>query len=1132
MRVTVSTLAVSAGIAACILTAAPAENSDISALVEQMPPTNVEATQKIFQQVLDSGPEGIAEICGMLRPPEEGNDVGARYALSGLAFYLAGAGQESQRTAFGAVLLETVAETENREIRAFLLRQLQKCAGPECVVPLGPYLADPDLAEPACQVLSGISAPGVSKALLCALRGAKGEHAATLIQALADHRAENAVPVLVDLAASQDADVRRTALYALANIGVRQRRLWFDDYSAGQVLRDACGVEDAFEKAMATSWYLLYARRLAEAGAEDRSAAVCREVLCMGRKQGAANVQSAALQTLADNIGDGAVPELVQAATNANRQVSVAALETMLRMRSDKAEAALAGILRNGPSHVRIALLETLDSSAGDNLMAGAIGCLEDRDEAVRLAAIPAAARMGGRDVLPELLAVLRSGDADEIDRAKQAVLLLAREPDMKAIAGAMPGAPAATQVVLLGILQERRATDCVDAVFQAAAAENADVRKAALKALSALASPDDLSKVVDILLQAENEREQSGAQRCVVALAGLVPGIEARTSVLREAYASADDSKKALILGILPELGGAEALKTVVSATDAQDKILRDAAIRALSSWPDDSAAENMLLAAGKSDELTSQVLLLRGYVRVVRGSGRQPGEKIRSYREAMAVASRPEEKKLVLGALVDVKTLESLQFVGAHLSDPEVQSDAAGIVVLIACPEGDYEGLSDPAVRPILETASSLLEGDLKQRLETHLASVPLPVETGRENDQGFTPLFNGTDLSGWIGHTQGYVVEEGTMVCKAGGNIYTEREYGDFVLRFEFKLTPGANNGLGIRTPTAGDPAYAAMEIQILDDTADKYKDLQPWQYHGSIYGIVPSRRGHLKPVGEWNKQEVTAIGPRITVVLNGVTIVDADLSEIEQTPDIHDLKKHPGLHNRKGHIGFLGHGTVVAFRNIRMKDLGGDLKEPPAGFTSLFNGRDLTGWKGLLAGPNDNPIKRAALSAEALASAQAAADKDMLAHWKVENDELVFDGKGHSICTAEDYGDFEMLVDWKIEKGGDSGIYLRGSPQVQIWDHTQHKEGSGGLYNNQKNPAKPIVCADKPVGEWNTFRIRMIGDKVTVHLNDRLVADNVVLENYWDRSRPIFPSGQIELQSHGSVLRFRNLFIRKL
>ncbi len=198
------------------------------------------------------------------------------------------------------------------------------------------------------------------------------------------------------------------------------------------------------------------------------------------------------------------------------------------------------------------------------------------------------------------------------------------------------------------------------------------------------------------------------------------------------------------------------------------------------------------------------------------------------------------------------------------------------------------------------------------------------------------------------------------------------------------------------------------------------------------------------------------------------------------------------------------------------------------QPPEGFRSLFNGMNLDGWKGLV----ENPVKRAQMSEEELRLAQIEADKIMHERWQVIDGILYFDGKGSHLCTADDYTDFELFVDWKIEKEGDSGIYLRGAPQVQIWDPAQWPEGSGGLYNNQINPNKPLRKADNPIGEWNTFRIIMRGDRVTVYLNDILVFDNVVMENYWERDKSIYPSGQIELQSHNTPLYFRNIFIREL
>ncbi len=197
---------------------------------------------------------------------------------------------------------------------------------------------------------------------------------------------------------------------------------------------------------------------------------------------------------------------------------------------------------------------------------------------------------------------------------------------------------------------------------------------------------------------------------------------------------------------------------------------------------------------------------------------------------------------------------------------------------------------------------------------------------VLTEQEKANGFVTLFNGINLTGWVGSTESYGVKDGILFCRkgTGRNIYTEKEYDNFVLRFEFKLEPGTNNGLGIRTPLQGDAAYVGMELQILDNTAEKYSNLHAYQYHGSVYGVVPAKRGYLKPVGEWNYEEVIADGTHITVNLNGTAIVDADIKEASKDGTI-DGKKHPGLLNEAGHIGFLGHGDYVEFRNLRIKEL---------------------------------------------------------------------------------------------------------------------------------------------------------------------------------------------------------------
>jgi hypothetical protein len=213
------------------------------------------------------------------------------------------------------------------------------------------------------------------------------------------------------------------------------------------------------------------------------------------------------------------------------------------------------------------------------------------------------------------------------------------------------------------------------------------------------------------------------------------------------------------------------------------------------------------------------------------------------------------------------------------------------------------------------------------MKLTIRLSLLVLLVAVQGISADEPGFVSLFDGKTLQGWTligGHGPGYIVKNGVLVCpkEGGGNLFTEKEYSNFAFRFEFRTEPAGNNGVGIRAPLEGDAAYVGMEIQILDNEAPEYKDLRPAQYHGSVYDVIPAKRGYLKKAGEWNEEEILAQGRHIKVTLNGTVILDADLDSVKD-PEV--LKKHPGLARESGHIGFLGHGSLVEFRNIRVKEL---------------------------------------------------------------------------------------------------------------------------------------------------------------------------------------------------------------
>jgi HEAT repeat protein len=912
------------------------------------------------------------------------------------------------------------------------------------------------------------------------------------------------------------------------------------------------------------------------------------------------SVRNAAITALARIDAQKAMPILIDTVATGTDADARSAAAVLRHLASDSLARSAAASLAQATPQGKQALIQLLAERNARTEGNAVYAVLADENNQVRKTALAALEGLAETSDVPRTLAFMLAAQAAADRKGAQNVLvaLARRDPAVvKAVVAALADADDAdTQSALLQTLARIGGPEALAAVTARTAGGDETVRDAAVRALASWPDAGAVAPLLEVIETTGNEVHRVLALRGLVRLAESASSgsTEKRVELLEQAMAKAKSTAdRKLVLGgvgalrhpktlamaekylVDPELKeeAAAAIVAIVCPRDKKDQGMRSyEAYKALEKVV--AASTNKALVEKAKQTMAALAPVVSTNVALgkpVSISCTQQGD----HAPEGAVDGKLTRDTAYWGSawpswfqidLQEVRKIDTVRIIFywdgkryypytldvstdgktwttvADNSKNSTPADSRGIIHQFDPVDARYVRVN--IIKNSVNEAVHLVEvevyaaGEAPKVFKSSEPPAPPPAPPLPKADaDGFITLFNGKDLTGWIGSLKGYEVVDGVLRCRkqGGGKLLTAYRFSDFVLAFDFKLTEGANNGLAIRAPADGNPAYVGMELQIIDnpgyEKAHNYK-LQPYQTHGSIYGVVPAKTGALKPVGEWNHQEVRAVGPNITVILNGQTIVDADLDTVTETADGKGLDAHPGLQRRNGHIGWLGHGADVDFKNIRIKPLEpyttGPLNSPPEGFTALFNGKDLTGWKGLVA----NPEKRAQMTPEQLAAEQKKADERMHQHWNVVDDTIVFDGKGQSLCTAKDYGDFEMFVDWKIKPRGDSGIYLRGSPQVQIWDPAAHPEGSGGLYNNQKHPSKPTECMDNPVGQWNRFRIRMVGEKGTVWLNGQNVVDNVVMENYWNRSKPIYPTGQIELQNHGNTLYFRNIYIKEI
>ncbi len=624
-------------------------------MLSRLPARDAVEQRWVSALLLDRAPGSVEEICGRLDTLKPGNDAQVRYALSGMTAYATLPGHEADRTKYAGALCSGLGMMHNPLAQALVMQQLQLAGKQESVGTLGRFLTDESLCEPAAQALLAIRTPEVAGRMLEALRQVDGSRRITLIRALAELHNREVVPDLMKWATSDDPPLREASLEALAMIG--------DPRSVDLM--------------QAPSLKVTYAQRLAENGDRELSERICRGLLANTNPP---NIRAAALYQLAAMAGERTTDDLIAAARDSSVELRAAALDIAAGVKGEKVTEQWLSVIQQADPDLRAAVIRMLGRRNDPAALPAVMRALKDPDPAVRIAAVGAGATLGGLNAVDSILGVLgRTERADEIAAVQNVITPLPLQNSVPAVIHALDSATPPAQVMLLQICGNGGTLVPSSAIFPFARKETVPVRLAAIKTLENVAEPEDMSRLVQLLLTARNDAEGNAIRRAIAATAARNPVPESRADAILAALDTAGAANKPALLRALGRVGGTRSLTALSRGMASKDPGVKDASFRALSDWPDIGAFDTLLAVAKSKQPLNYRVLAVRGCLRMVDDAGMPADRSARMLGNVLAASPRPEEKRLVLASLGNTRSSEAVRIASDYLGDDSVGLDAA---------------------------------------------------------------------------------------------------------------------------------------------------------------------------------------------------------------------------------------------------------------------------------------------------------------------------------------------------------------------------------------------------------------------------------------------------------------------
>ena len=883
-------------------------------IIKNLPAKDAGEAVQINRALFNMGEAAIRDICKMLDVPDSADVVTAQYALSSLTDYAAQNPNKEERKTLLKAIHQSLNSESTFKTKLFLLRQLVLIGGDESVETIGHCLTEKPLVDPALKALTAINSEKAQKEVLQALE-LDGADKSKIVKALGDMRAEMPAETIQNLLSTGNTNLDFTCAEALARIG------------------DPAGFRLALDKipqSEKNALYLIYFRRRIELGDMQPAVDFCRKILSESRDR---ILTISALYLLENAADKNAIQDLLKAADSPDIQVYCAALKLLQKYQNDQVVTELMTKIDSVSTTKKIKIIEFLAGSKNKSVLTCFEELAESSNEMVRIAALRALVASDPDKALGALMSVL--GDSlspVEKKAVKEMLLLIPLQNQLPKLATILQTIPAGNKTVIIEIIGERNFCSLKPDLLELMDDRDPSICLAVTRSITDCLNQDDIDVLFKHYLNTTIDTDLKATQ--------VILAREIRRYGLQDSYSkrciqliNEKDKERAVpLLELMAKIGGERALSQFKIKLRTNDETIRETLVQGLLNWPDSSALPLLIDLARNERSMRLKILAIQGSVRMVRESDLSHEDKLAWYEEALKLAARKEEKIQIVSAIADLRSPKAMLLLSGLLHDPDAGFEAGLAAMKMTTPQ--YRGDSPLTGKEVAEIwLQTQLDSSIYRQVLTQIdrqqrnSRRQLSEKTSGKKELYSGNLFNGDNLDGWQIITQkpdetNWGVENGILYTTGKGNSWlsTEQEYGNFILSLEFRLPPGGNSGVFLRAPQSGDPAYTGLEIQILDDNADQYKELKPWQYTGSIYAVQAPAMRVSKNAGDWQTMKITCNGPLIQVVLNGIMIIEGNCIDYMDKVDT-----HPGLKRRKGFIGLQDHTSRVEFRNIQLTEL---------------------------------------------------------------------------------------------------------------------------------------------------------------------------------------------------------------